>query len=73
MTGLLITLLFANAAFNAVVWPRFYARVAADPRARDEAGAATRFLRVHGALIAVALLLAVASAVAGIFALSSHL
>lgn len=69
MTALLVTLLFANAAFNVLVWPTFYRRVAKDPRARDENGRATRFLTVHIVLIAVALVLALASVIAAIAAL----
>jgi len=70
MLPLLATLLLLNAAFNVVVWPTFYRRVAKDPRARDPAGRPTRFLVVHGVLIGSALLIAVASAVAAIVALS---
>ncbi len=65
----LAILLFLNAAVNVVVWPRFYKRVANDPRARDTTGKATTFLKVHAILIAVALLLAVISAAAGVAAL----
>lgn len=66
MEIVLAVLLLANAAFNVIVWPRFYKRVAGDPRARDENGRATPFLRVHAMLIGVALLLALVSAVAGV-------
>lgn len=69
MTALLVVLLFANAAFNILVWPTFYRRVAKDPRARDAQGKPTRFLVVHVVLIATALVLAAASIVAGIAAL----
>lgn len=69
MTALLIALLLINAAFNVIVWPRFYGRVAKDPRARDESGRPTRFLIVHAVLIALALILAVASAIAAITAM----
>ncbi|GAB3273033.1 hypothetical protein B5M43_006945 [Microbacterium sp. MEC084] len=69
MTVLLATLLLANAVFNVLVWPTFLRRVARDPRARDTAGRPTRFLKVHVVLIGIALLLAAASAVAGIVAL----
>ncbi|MBL3699583.1 SCO4848 family membrane protein [Leucobacter luti] len=62
-------LLLVNALYNIVVWPRFWTRVAKDPRARDEQGRATRFLTVHAILIGIALLLAVVSAVAGVIAL----
>ncbi|WP_243228682.1 SCO4848 family membrane protein [Microbacterium sp. CIAB417] len=65
----LAILLFLNAAFNVIVWPRFYVRVAQDPRARDAEGRATAFLKVHVVLIAIALVLAAVSAVAGIAAL----
>jgi len=58
--------LLVNAIYNAVVWPRFWKRVSADPRARDSQGQATAFLRVHAVLIGIALLLALISAVAGI-------
>lgn len=71
MEPLLIALLLANAVFNVVVWPRFYPRIAKDPRARDAAGKATAFLIVHTVLIAVALLLAVASVIGAIAALVS--
>ena len=66
---LLAVLLFANALFNAIVWPRFYQRIAKDPRARDENGKATPFLTVHVVLITIALVLAMASVVAGVAAL----
>ena len=65
----LAVLLFLNAAFNVIVWPRFYARVAKDPRAKDAAGKATTFLKVHVVLVSIALVLAVASVIAGIAAL----
>ena len=67
----LAILLLINAAFNVVVWPRFYGRVAKDPRARDAAGKPTRFLIVHAVLIATALVLALVSALAAIAALMS--
>jgi hypothetical protein len=66
---LLAVLLFLNAAFNVLVWPTFYRRVAKDPRARDAHGKATRFLAVHIVLFGIALVLAAASVVAGIAAL----
>ncbi len=69
MEPVLIALLFANAVFNVVVWPRFYVRVAKDPRARNAAGRATPFLIVHTVLIALALVLALASVIAAIAAL----
>lgn len=69
MPAVLIALLFANAAFNLLVWPTFYRRVAKDPRARNAAGKPTKFLVVHTVLIGIALVLAVASAVAATIAL----
>lgn len=69
MTPVLIGLLIANAAFNVLVWPTFYRRVAKDPRARDANGKATRFLGVHVALIAIALALALASVIAVVAAI----
>jgi hypothetical protein len=68
---LLAVLLFVNAAFNVVVWPRFYGRIAKDPRARDANGKPTTFLVVHAVLIALALAIAVVSAIAGVVALVS--
>jgi hypothetical protein len=69
----LAIVLFLNAAFNAVVWPQFYKRVANDPRARDESGKATAFLRVHVVLISIALALALVSLLVGIAALAGVL
>jgi hypothetical protein len=69
MQILLAVLLLVNALYNVIVWPRFYVRVAKDARARDAAGKATTFLIVHTVLIGVALLLALVSAVAGVWAL----
>jgi hypothetical protein len=61
--------LLVNGVFAFVVWPPFYRRTASDPRARDEGGAATRFLRVHQVLIGTALVLGVISVVIGILTL----
>lgn len=73
MVTSLAVVLFLNAAFNVLVWPQFYKRVAKDPRARDSNGKATRFLTVHIVLIAVALLLALVSALLGVAALMGAL
>jgi len=59
-------LLFANALFNVIACPRFYPRIASDPRARDADGRRTRFYTVHVVLIVIALVLAAASAIAGV-------
>lgn len=69
----LAVVLFLNAAFNVLVWPRFYKRVATDPRARDADGKATTFLKVHAVLIAIALVLALVSVIVGIAALAGAL
>lgn len=70
MTALLIALLLINAVFNAVVWPRFFSRIARDPRARDDNGRPTRFLVVHAVLIGLALVLALVSAVVAVIAIA---
>ena len=62
-------MLLVNAVYNVIVWPRFWTRVAKDPRARDDQGRPTAFLRVHAVLIGVALLIALVSAVAGVWVL----
>lgn len=71
MTPVLATLLLINAAFNVIVWPTFWRRVAKDPRARDAAGKPTRFLLVHAILIGSALVLALISAIFGIIGLAT--
>lgn len=62
-------LLLVSAFYNIIVWPRFWSRVAKDPRARNDHGRPTRFLIVHAILIGIALILAVLSAVVGIMLL----
>ncbi|THG28626.1 SCO4848 family membrane protein [Naasia lichenicola] len=66
MSTLLAVLLLVNAVWNVVVWPPFLRRVARDPRARDQRGRATAFLRVHVILVSVSLLIALVSAIAAI-------
>ena len=63
-------LLLVNAGYNVLVWPRFYQRIAKDPRARDADGRPTRFLTVHAVLIGTALVIAVASAIVAIWVLA---
>lgn len=70
MTSVLIALLIAHAAFNVLVWPAFLRRVVKDPRSRDAAGRATRFLLVHVVLVGLALALAAASIVVVVVALA---
>ena len=69
----LAVFLFLNAAFNVVVWPQFYRRVANDPRAKDENGKATRFLIVHVWLFSIALVLAGVSLIVGIIGVTGAL
>jgi hypothetical protein len=69
MTVFAALVLLLNAVFNVVAWPRFFRRVRRDARARDAAGKATPFLIVHAGLLAVALVLAALSAVAGVLLL----
>lgn len=69
MTTALGILLLVNAAYNVFTWPQFLRRVANDPRARDEHGNATTFLRVHQVLVGIALALAAASAAGGVWSL----
>ncbi|MDR7384558.1 SCO4848 family membrane protein [Promicromonospora iranensis] len=57
--------LLVTAAWNLLIWPRFWQRIAADPRSRDADGRATRFLTVHSVLISVSLALALAVGVLG--------
>jgi hypothetical protein len=66
MTMFAAIMLLVNAAYNLVVWPRFWKRVTADPRSRDASGGTTPFYRVHAVLIAIALLIALVSAIAGV-------
>ena len=66
VTFALAILLLVNAGFTVVVWPTFYRRVSNDTRARDAAGKATRFLRVHRVIVGIAYLIAAASAIAAI-------
>lgn len=69
MTVLAAVLLFVTAVFNVVTWPRFFKRVAADPRARDAGNRLTAFYTVHLVLVIIALVIAAASAVVGVLLL----
>ena len=57
--------------WSLVVWPQFLRRVMKDPRARDAAGKATKFLTVHVVLVTVSMVLGAATAAIGIAALVS--
>jgi hypothetical protein len=70
MTVFAAIVLLLNAVFNVFAWPRFFTRVSKDARARDDRGKATPFLIVHGVLLVVALVLALASVVGGILLLA---
>jgi hypothetical protein len=61
--------LIVAGVWSLVVWPQFLKRVMKDPRARDTAGKATRFLTVHVVLVSVSLVLGAATAAIGIAAL----
>jgi uncharacterized membrane protein len=56
--------------WSLVVWPQFLRRVMKDPRARDAAGKATRFLTVHVVLVSISMVLGAATAVIGILGLA---
>ena len=56
-------------AWNLVIWPRFWQRIAQDPRSRDADGRATRFRTVHAVLVAISLALGVAVGVLGVLTL----
>ena len=72
MTVTLAIVLLVNALWNFIVWPPFYRRITADPRAHDASGKPTRFLRVHAILIGTSLLIGVISLVFGIIGLIVH-
>jgi len=61
-----VVMLFLNAVFNLIAWPRFMKRVALDPRATADDGSRTRFYTVHRVLVTIAVILAAASAIAGV-------
>jgi hypothetical protein len=56
--------------WNLLIWPRFFRRIAKDPRSRDTAGRPTRFLRVHTVLIGVSVLFAVLVGTVGVISLA---
>jgi hypothetical protein len=63
-------LLVVSAVWNLAIWPRFWQRIARDPRSRDAAGRPTRFRTVHAALIGISLLLALAVGTLGVISLA---
>lgn len=62
-------ILLATGLWNLLIWPRFWQRIAKDPRSRDDAGRPTRFLTVHAALIGISLILGIAVGVLGVLTL----
>lgn len=61
--------LIVAGAWSLLVWPQFLRRVMKDPRARDAAGKATRFLTVHVVLVSISMVLGAATAVIGVVGL----
>ncbi len=62
-------ILIVAGVWSLVVWPQFLRRVMKDPRARDSAGKATKFLTVHVVLVSISMVLGAATAVIGIMGL----
>ena len=60
-----IVLIIAG-VWSLVVWPQFLRRVMKDPRARDAAGKATKFLTVHVVLVTISMVLGLATAIIGV-------
>lgn len=69
--ALLALVLVVSGVWSLVVWPQFLRRVMKDPRARDAAGSATKFLTVHVVLVTISMVLGAATAAIGIAALVS--
>lgn len=63
---LLAWVLIVSGVWSLVVWPQFLRRVMKDPRARDQAGKATKFLTVHVVLVTISMVLGAATAAIGI-------
>jgi uncharacterized membrane protein len=61
--------LIVAGVWSLVVWPQFLRRVMKDPRARDAAGKATKFLTVHVVLVGISMVLGLATAVIGVLSL----
>lgn len=62
----LALILILSGVWTLIVWPPFLRRILKDPRARDESGAATRFLKVHFMLISTSMILGLATLVIGV-------
>ena len=63
---LLALVLIIAGLWSLLVWPQFLKRVMKDPRARDAAGKATKFLTVHVVLVTISMVLGLATAAIGI-------
>ncbi|UKA72482.1 SCO4848 family membrane protein [Arthrobacter sp. FW306-06-A] len=61
--------LIVAGVWSLVVWPQFLRRVMKDPRARDAAGKAAKFLTVHVVLVSISMVLGLATAVIGVLGL----
>ncbi len=64
--AVLAVVLIVAGVWSLVVWPQFLKRVMKDPRARDAAGMATKFLTVHVVLVTISMVLGLATAAIGI-------
>jgi hypothetical protein len=64
--ALLAVVLIISGVWSLAVWPQFLRRVMKDPRARDAAGKATKFLTVHVVLVTISMVLGAATAAIGI-------
>jgi hypothetical protein len=62
-------ILIVAGVWSLVVWPQFLRRVMKDPRARDAAGKATKFLTVHLVLVSISMVLGAATAIIGVLGL----
>ena len=62
-------LLIVAGVWSLAVWPQFLRRVMKDPRARDAAGKATKFLTGHLVLVGISMVLVAATAVIGVLGL----
>lgn len=63
-------ILILSGIWSLIVWPPFLRRVLKDPRSKDDAGRATRFLMIHFMLISTSMVLGLATLVIGIKALN---
>lgn len=65
----LALVLILTGVWTLIVWPPFLRRVFKDPRAKNENGSATRFLKVHFMLITTSMILGLATGIIGLRAL----